>query len=82
MLVDGLPVTERVDRGEQNVVGTLGRSTELVAGRRTVNTVPRCSLARCMNNLQRKSLYPMPVFSDLQNSTAFLRLPVGRVRAG
>jgi hypothetical protein len=82
MLVDGSPVTEKVDKGEQNVVGMLGRSTELVAGRRTVSAVSRCSLARCMNNLQRKSLYPMPVFSDLQNSIAFLRLPVGRVRVG
>jgi hypothetical protein len=46
MLVDGSPVTEKVDRGEQTVVGMLGRSAGLVAGRRTVNDVSRCSLAR------------------------------------
>jgi hypothetical protein len=82
MLVDGSPVTEKVDRGEQNVVGILGRSAGLVAGRRTVNAVSRCSFASCMNNLQTQSRHPVPVFSDLQNSIAFLRLPVGRVRAG
>lgn len=82
MLVDGSPVTEGVDRGEQNVVGMLGRSTGLVAGRRSMTAVSRCRLARCMNNIQTKSFYPMPVFSDLQNSNAFLRLPFGQVRAG
>jgi hypothetical protein len=60
MLVDGSPITEKVDRGEQNVVGMLGRSAGLVAGRRTVNAVSRCSLARCMNNLQTSLFIQCP----------------------
>ena len=52
---------KKVDRGEQNVMGMLGRSAGLVAGRRTVNAESRCNLARFMNNLQKKSLCPIPV---------------------